>query len=159
MEFTKYSSCFKTTFFKNALPLILMNASAEILEIPVSKTRDVNEFVKWFELKKVYKKKHPSISLEGHEQFPALVVFGLALLVGMALIILEERGKLKTKTSAIKKSPKDFLEQLKNSSNEKSIEQLRGPLQCYFSYQTKRTNKYSSRTRNKIWFGGCVWYL
>ncbi|MCW3084304.1 MAG: hypothetical protein JWP12_1670 [Bacteroidetes bacterium] len=100
-----------------------MSAENVILEIPVSKTKDVNDLVKWFEKEKVYEKKHPTIAME-KDDLPALVVLGFFVIIGMALMILEEKGKWKIKSSDSDKSVDDFRERLVKSRDENSMEKL-----------------------------------
>jgi hypothetical protein len=111
-----------------------MSSAIDILEIPVNKTRDVDDLVKWFEKKKVYEKAHPTITLPEEEKFPEMVLLGLVLVIGMALLILEEKGKLKVKASASKKTPKDFLTLLKNSKTESAIEKH---IECRYNLDLK----------------------
>jgi hypothetical protein len=101
-----------------------MGSTVEILELPVSETKDVNDLVKWFEKKKVYEINHPIIKIPEEDNSPALYLVGLFLVIGMALLILEEKGKLKVQPEKLKNSPNDFLILLKNSKTENSLEKL-----------------------------------
>lgn len=101
-----------------------MNSSAGILELPVSKTKDVNELVKWFEKKKVHEIKHPILQIPQNDNSSALYFVGLFLVIGMALLRLEEKGKLKAHFEKNDNSPTDFLIRLKNSKSENSLEKL-----------------------------------
>jgi hypothetical protein len=99
-----------------------MSHSTDILEIPIAKTKNVDDLVKWFEQKKVYEKKHPSIAVTENEKISAMAIVALAMFIGLALIALEEKGKLKAKSSAPKKSIKDFFKLIQGSKNESTIE-------------------------------------
>jgi hypothetical protein len=101
-----------------------MGSSADILELPISETKDVNDLVKWFEKKRVYEINHPIIKIPQREDSSTLYLVGLFLVIGMALLILEEKGKLKVHSKKIEKSPNDFLVLLKNSKSEISLEKL-----------------------------------
>jgi hypothetical protein len=101
-----------------------VRTSSNIFEIPVDETKDVDDLVGWFESKELYKKKHPVISIPDYDKFPLIFIVGFIITVGMALIILEEKGKLKAKGAESKRKPKDFLDLLKNSKTEKKIERL-----------------------------------
>jgi hypothetical protein len=96
-----------------------------ILEIPVDESRNVNDLVKWFEQKKIHEKDHPLLSLSVKEEHSKIGVLGIVLVVVMALIALEEKGKLKAKRSPSgKSSPDDFLHLITKSETESKMEEL-----------------------------------
>lgn len=97
----------------------------DVLEIPIEKTKNVNDLVRWFENKKVYEKKHPAVSLKVQEELPHMLIIGAFLLIGMALLVLEEKGKLKAKTKKLRNgSTRKFLSAIQNSKSENTIERL-----------------------------------
>ncbi len=101
-----------------------MKSDSNILEIPIDKTKNVNDLARWLEQKKVHKKDHPSLSLSVSQEFPQMVVLSIVILVGMALIILEEKGKLKVNRSLSEGSSDDFLHLITKSQTERKIEKL-----------------------------------
>jgi len=101
-----------------------MGSTVEILELPVSETKDVNDLVKWFEKKKVHEIDHPIIKIHEEDNSPSLYLVGLFLVIGMAFLRLEEKGKLKVRSEKKEKSPNDFLILLKNSKSANSLEKL-----------------------------------
>jgi hypothetical protein len=101
-----------------------MSYESNILEIPVDKAKNANDLAKWFELNKIHQKKHPSLSLPVKEEFPVIFIMGLVVVIAMALTLLEEKGKLKAKKKEGNKSSEDFLDLIKNSKTESSVEKL-----------------------------------
>jgi len=101
-----------------------MGSSVDILEVPLTETRDVNDLARWFEKNKVHEKTNPTIKISEKEESPMIYIVGLILVIGMALIKLEENGKLKSHSKGNKKSTNNFLNLLKDSSSEKSLEKL-----------------------------------
>ena len=101
-----------------------MKGSASVIELPVSATKDVDGLVRWFEKKRVYDIEHPVISISEKDESRKLILIGLYLVIGIALLKLEEKGKIKVSSSMKDKSPNDFLILLKNSKSEDSLEKL-----------------------------------
>ena len=90
-----------------------MFASVDVLELPVAKTRDVNDLVNWLEKNNLHERIHPTIRIGARGNSPSLHVFGLFHVIGMALMILEEKGVLRVHSNDSKDSPNDFLILLK----------------------------------------------
>jgi hypothetical protein len=101
-----------------------MGTSVDILELPVSETKDVNDLVKWLEKNKIHEISHPIIKIPEEDNSPALYLVGLFLVIGKALLILEEKGKLKVQPDKEKNSANDFWILMKNSKSENSLEKL-----------------------------------
>ena len=102
-----------------------MSYEPNILEIPVDKAKNADDLVKWFESNKIYQKKHPALSLPVKNEFPAMIIISVIVMIGTALLILEQKGKLKVKKSVAKSTtPDDFLSLITKSKTEKNIEEL-----------------------------------
>src|SRR5690606_17785501 len=78
----------------------------------------------WLEKKNFHEISHPIIKIQEEDKSPSLYLTGLFLVIGMAFLILEEKGKLKVRSEKKEKSPNDFLILLKNSKSENSLEKL-----------------------------------
>jgi hypothetical protein len=101
-----------------------MAEKSNILEVPVREARDINGLVKYFDQNKIYQKSHTSLFIKTEPDYSSVVVSGLLLVVGMALLILEEKGRFKTKISSRDSSLRDFRNQLAHTGSYTSIEKL-----------------------------------
>lgn len=101
-----------------------MKYESNILEIPVDKAKSAIDLADWFESNKIHQKKHPSLALPLKEEVPVILMMGLVVVIAMALTLLEEKGKLKVKKKKGITSPEDFLDLIKNSKTESSVEKL-----------------------------------
>lgn len=99
-----------------------MNLAADILEIPITSTKDVKELVTWLDRNKLHLKQNPALLLKNDETKSSILLVGVLLILGLALVVLEEKGKLKAKETKI--STDDFRRQITSSPTEKGIEKL-----------------------------------
>lgn len=95
----------------------------DILEIPVDKAKSVGDLADWFEANELHRKKHPSLTLPVTKELPVMAVIALFVMVGMALIVLEDKGILKVRTKK-KHSKEDFLDLINTSKTEGKLEEL-----------------------------------
>lgn len=123
-----------------------MRSASNILEIPIDETKSVNDLVKWFEKVKVYEKKHPKVMIPEQEKMPVFVMISVFFIVGMALIVLEEKGKLNAKKTAPDKTPVDFLNHLKKIKSEEKISQL---IETRYDLDIVLKSKYSAPTKKE----------
>lgn len=101
-----------------------MTSSVDILQLPVEETKDVSDLVNWFEKEKLHELNYPVIQIPEWKTSSSLYLVGLYLAIGMAFLILEEKGKLKVHGSKKDQTPNDFLIKLKNCKSESSLENL-----------------------------------
>lgn len=124
-----------------------MGSNSGVLELPVSETKNINDLANWFEKKKVYEINHPVIKIPEKDNSSALYLVGLFLVIGMALLILEEKGKLKVHSKKKERSPNDFMELLKNSKSENALEKL---IEDRYNLDISvQSSKYSKETHSK----------
>lgn len=95
----------------------------DILEIPVDKAKSVGDLADWFEANELHHKKHPSLTLPVTKELPVMAIMALFVMVGMALIVLEDKGILKVKAKK-KRSKEDFLDLINTSKTEEKLEEL-----------------------------------
>ena len=100
-----------------------MKHAPHILEIPVDKAKSVDDLADWFEANELHRKKHPSLTLPVTKELPVMAIMGLFVMVGMALVVLEDKGILKVRTKK-KRSKEDFLDLINTSKTEETLEEL-----------------------------------
>ena len=129
MLFRAENSCLKICIFDKVKNV------PHILEIPVDKAKSVGDPADWFEANKLHRRKHLSLALPVTKELPVMAIMGLFVMVGMALVVLEDKGILKVKTKK-NRSKEDFLDLINKSKSEERL-RFNGLIQAYHDRHSK----------------------
>lgn len=101
-----------------------MGEKSNIVEVPVQEASDIKWLVNYFDKHKIYQKPKTALHIKTETTYSSVMVSGLLLVVGMALLILEEKGRFKSIIKRKEASLLDFRNQLSHAPKHTSIEKL-----------------------------------